>query len=131
MNVNIGDVFVDFSTPIIARVKKYIDNKITFQMILELCETKKVENKQEEEKKEEKDDKKKYFWNIKEITIKNKDLLTVNYDSWSLEIKEENRKFINITNKNWNEALNLVKNHKIDTFYDALDEIDWCKGVNQ
>ena len=34
MNVNIGDVFVDFSTPIIARVKKYIDNKITFQMIL-------------------------------------------------------------------------------------------------
>ena len=73
MNVNIGDVFVDFSTPIIARVKKYIDNKITFQMILELCETKKVENKQEEEKKEEKDDKKKYFWNIKEITIKNKE----------------------------------------------------------
>ena len=74
-----------------------------------------------------------FLWSpiAKEITIKNKDLLTVNYDSWSLDITGENRKFINITNKNWNEALNLVKNQKIDTFYDALDEINWCKEANQ
>ena len=104
-------------------------------MILELCETKKKEedpkNEENEQETKKKHVDKKYFWNIKEITIKNKGLLTVNYDSWSLDITGENRKFINITNKNWNEALNLVKNQKIDTFYDALDEIDWCKGVSQ
>ena len=35
MNVNIGDVFVDFSTPIIGRVKKgNLKNKIRFSTVV-------------------------------------------------------------------------------------------------